>query len=103
MAKPLVVTISHTLGREGAKARLQGTMGQIRSQIAPFASKIEEEWEGDRMNFRFAALGQSISGTIDVLEDTVRLEVLLPALLGMIAGRLGTRIRDQAQLLLTKK
>jgi hypothetical protein len=103
MAKPLVVTISHTLGREGAKARLQGTMGQIRGQIAPFASKIEEQWEGDRMNFRFAALGQSISGTIDVLEDTVRLEVLLPALLGMIAGRLGTRIRDQAQLLLAKK
>ena len=103
MAKPLVVTISHALGREGAKARLQGTIGQIRGQLAPFASKIEEEWDGDRLNFRLGAMGQSITGGIDVLDDMVRIEVLLPALLGFLAGRLGTRIRDQAQLLLTKK
>jgi hypothetical protein len=103
MAKPLVVTITHTLGKEGAKERLRSSLGQLRGQLAPFASKIEEEWQGDRMSFRFGALGQQVAGAIDVLDDIVRIEVLLPGLLSLVAGRLGTRIRDQAQLLLTKK
>jgi putative polyhydroxyalkanoate system protein len=103
MAKPLVVTISHTLGKEGAKARLRESVGQLRSQLAAFASGIEESWQGDRMDFRFAALGQSVTGAIDVLEDAVRIQVLLPGLLSFISGRLGSRIRDQAQLLLAKK
>jgi putative polyhydroxyalkanoate system protein len=103
MAKPLVVTVPHSLGKEGAKARLQGTMGHVRQQLSSFASRVEEEWNGDRMDFHLAALGQSVTGTIEVLDDVVRLEVLLPGLLSMLAGRIGTRIRDQAQLLLTRK
>ena len=36
MPKPLVMTISHELGREEAKRRLQKSVGQIRAQLAPF-------------------------------------------------------------------
>jgi putative polyhydroxyalkanoate system protein len=102
MSKPVVVTISHSLGKEGAKQRLRNTVGQMVSQLGPIAS-VEEEWSGDRMSFRLTAVGQAISGFIDVLEDAVRVEVLLPGLLGMLAGRIGSGIRERATLLLTKK
>jgi hypothetical protein len=102
MSQPLVVIISHNLGKETAKQRLRNTVGQMISQVGPIAT-VEEVWSGDRMSFRLAALGQTVSGFIDVLEDAVRIEVLLPGLLAMLAGRIGSGIRERATLLLTKK
>jgi len=49
------------------------------------------------------AIGQAASGQIDVAEDHVRLEVVLPWLLQRFAEKAQTLIRERGQLLLTKK
>ena len=49
------------------------------------------------------ALGQQISGTIDVEDAAVRLEVLLPNLLAMVADKVKGRLKREGQLLLEKK
>ena len=46
---------------------------------------------------------QSISGTIDVLDDYVRLEVVLPEFLARIAAVIQPLIHKEATLLLEKK
>jgi hypothetical protein len=44
-----------------------------------------------------------VSGRVDVLEDSVRLELDLPWILASIAEKLRGRIRSAATLLLEKK
>jgi hypothetical protein len=57
----------------------------------------------DHLEFRVSALGQGASGSIDVAEDHVRLEILLPWLLAQLGEKIRPLIRNQGTLLLDKK
>jgi hypothetical protein len=102
MSEPLVVSIPHRLGREEAARRLKGGLARAAASV-PVLSVDEERWEGDRMFFRVRAIGQAASGQIDVADDHVRLEVVLPWLLQRFAQMAQAAIRQRGQLLLTKK
>jgi Putative polyhydroxyalkanoic acid system protein (PHA_gran_rgn) len=101
MSAPLVVSIPHRLGREEAARRLKMGLGRAAASI-PVMQVEEERWEGDRMNFRIRALGQVAAGQVDVGEDHVRVEVMLPWLLQRFAEMAQATIRKRGQLLLTK-
>ncbi len=79
MAKPLIVSIPHKLGQEEATRRLKAGLGGVRSQYAQVLQVNEEIWSGNRLAFRVTALKQQASGTVDVAEDHVKIEVLLPS------------------------
>jgi Putative polyhydroxyalkanoic acid system protein (PHA_gran_rgn) len=102
MTKPLIVTIPHSLGKQEAISRLQSSLGQVRSLLAPSVASIEETWSGDRLDFRLIALNQPITGRIDVMDDVVRVEVMLPWVLAAIAERLRSRIERQGTKMLEK-
>ena len=102
MPEPTVITISHRLGRDEAKRRLDAGLGHIRSQLAPFATAIDYRWTGYRLDFSLAAMRQSISGRIDVEDAFVRVELYLPLLLRMLAGTITARIRQEGSQLLDK-
>ena len=102
MPQPLIVSIPHRLGREEATRRLKGGLSRAAASV-PVLRVDEERWEGERMFFRVRALGQAASGQIEVAEDHVRLEVMLPWLLQKFAEAAQTVIRDRGRLLLTKR
>jgi hypothetical protein len=102
MPAPLIVSIPHRLGREEATRRLKAGLTRAASGV-PVLQIDEARWEGDRMIFRVSALGQMASGHVDVADDHVRLEVILPLLLQRFAEVARTAIRNGGQLLLTKK
>ena len=102
MSQPLVITISHRLGRQEAKDRLRNNMEQIRSHLSRYTSSVESEWVEDHMDFRVAAVGQTLTGRIDVLDDAVRVEIGLPWFLAPLGARIGDRIRQQGTRLLTR-
>jgi hypothetical protein len=102
MSQPLVVSIPHRLGREEAVRRIKGGLSRAAVNV-PVLSVDEERWEGDRMFFRVRAIGQAASGQIDVADDHVRLEVMLPLLLQRFAQMAQAVIRERGQLLLTGK
>ena len=56
-------------------------------------------WRGDRPSLRVRSLGQSASAIIDVLDDSLRLEVNLPWLLAKFVERVVPTIRREATLL----
>jgi hypothetical protein len=101
MSAPLVVSIPHRLGREEATRRLKGGLSRAAASV-PVLAVDEERWEGDKMFFRVRALGQAASGQIDVAENHVRLEVMLPWLLQRFAEMAQRVIRDRGTLLLNK-
>jgi hypothetical protein len=101
MSAPLVVSIPHRLGREEAGRRLKAGLGRAAASI-PMMQVEEQRWTGDSMNFRIRALGQIASGHVDVADDHVKVEVMLPWLLQRFAEMAQTAIRKRGQLLLTK-
>jgi hypothetical protein len=103
VSKPLVISIPHRLGKNEAIRRLKSGLGSVRTSFGHVLSVQEENWTGDRLQFRVGALGQFISGTIDVGEDYVQLEMTLPWLLAPFAERLSPAIQRQGMLLLDKK
>jgi hypothetical protein len=103
MAPPLVVTIPHSLGQNQAISRLKDGLAEIQARFGQFFTVQEETWTGNRLQFRLAALAQSVSGTIDVFDDHVRLEIVLPWLLAKIAEKIQPLIRREGTLLLDKK
>jgi hypothetical protein len=102
MSQPLVVSIPHSLGKEEALRRLRPGLTRAAASF-PVLAVDEEVWAGDRMNFRVRALGQAASGTVDVADDHVRLEVTLPWLLQKFAQVAQAAIRARGHLLLEKK
>jgi hypothetical protein len=103
MSKPLVVLIPHSLGREEALRRLQAGAGRLKSQFSGHVASFDEQWEQDRMTFRVGAMGQTVDGHLEVLQDSVRVEVQLPWILSVIADKARGFIEKQGQLLLEKK
>lgn len=102
MSAPLVVSIPHRLGRDEAVRRLKSGLSRAATQV-PTLAVDEERWDGDRMMFRVRALGQAASGHVDVAEDHVTVEVVLPWLLQRFAQAAQAAIRSRGNLLLTKK
>ena len=83
--------------------RLKSGLAEVRAKYSQLFSVSEETWDGDRLQFRISALGQAVSGTIDVAEDSVRLEIFLPWLLAKVVETLQPLIRREGTLLLEKK
>ncbi len=82
--------------------RLKTGLARATSSV-PVLQVDEERWEDNRMIFRVRALGQAASGHVDVAEDHVRVEVVLPWLLQRFAEAAQAAIRNRGSLLLTKR
>jgi hypothetical protein len=102
MSAPLVVSIPHSLGRAEAARRLKTGLTRAATNV-PMLKVDEERWDGDRMIFRVHAMGQAASGHVDVAEDHVTVEVVLPWLLQRFAEVAQAAIKSRGNLLLTKK
>ena len=104
MNKPLTVEIPHTLGREEARRRVESGFERLEHQFGGGGlAKLEKRWTGDILSFQAQALGQHVSGRLQVLAESVHMEIDLPPFLAMIAGSLKGRLQKEGQLLLEKK
>jgi hypothetical protein len=97
------VVISHHLGKEEAIRRLKEGFARTSGHLGPVIAMEQETWEGDTLRFRMRAISQTAAGTIEVLEDALRIELSLPWLLAKAAKRLLPILRKEATLLLEKK
>ena len=52
------------------------------------------------MNFAVAAMGQSVTGHLDVQDAAVVITILLPNVLALIANKIKGRVQKEGQLLL---
>ena len=103
MSKPFLVSIPHRLGKDEAVRRLKAGLGTAQANYKHVFTVQEETWIGDRLQFRISALAQTVSGTIDVAEDQVHLQVFLPWLLSKLAAAIQPLVRKEGTLLLEKK
>ena len=99
---PIVVTLPHRLGKAEALRRLKTSFSDAQSS-GPSLFVFKNQWSGDHLDFRASLLGQSTTGTVDVAEDQIRLEVKLPWLLSMLANKAKALVERQGKLMLEKR
>jgi putative polyhydroxyalkanoate system protein len=102
-SKTIDVSIPHRLGRAEARTRLQSGAERLRAQFGGQVANVQETWNGDHADFRFSAMGQSITGRMDVLDDAIKLSVDVPWIFAMIADKVRGRIEQEGRKLLEKK
>jgi hypothetical protein len=103
MSDTVTVIVSHRFGRLEALRRLKEGLARANGHLGAMIAIEQEIWQGDTLRFRMRALGQTAAGSIEVLEDALRIEVSLPSLLAKAAKRFLPILRKQATLLLEKK
>lgn len=100
MPEPIVITVSHRLGRDEAKRRLDSKLSDIRAQLAGIGSAIDYAWTNYRLDFGLLAMRQRIVGRIDIEDKLVRVELALPFLLRLLANRIIGRVQTEGSRLL---
>ena len=103
MSDTVTVVIGHRLGKVEAVRRLKEGLASTNGHLGAMIAIEQEAWQGDTLCFRMRALGQTAAARIEVLEQTLRIEVSLPWLLSKAANRLLPMLRKEATLLLEKK
>lgn len=100
--QPLIVSIPHKLGRQEAKRRLDSGINRLRPELAGMISTLDYSWDQDRLNFNVSAMWQTITGAIDVLDDAVRIEILLPWMMSLLADTVVKQVRGRGMAMLEK-
>ena len=103
MSNTLTVTIPHHLGKEEAVRRLKSGLDQVEAQFSAAFAVQEQIWEGNTLRFQIRALAQTVSGTIEVEDTQVKLDVVLPWLLARLANSIKSVVQRQGDRLLEKK
>ena len=103
MSDTVTVVVAHRLGKVEAARRLKEGFARTNGHLGKMIAMEQETWEGDTLRFHMRALGQTAAGSIEVLEDTLRIDVSLPWLLAKAAKRLLPILRKEATRLLEKK
>ncbi len=103
MAKPLIVSFSHELGKQEVIRRLNDGIAYLHAHHADKVVVIENNWTGDRLDFTVSALKQTATGFVDVEDDKVTVTVTLPFLLALMADKARSLIQREGTQLLEKK
>ncbi|HEX3678054.1 MAG TPA: polyhydroxyalkanoic acid system family protein [Sphingomicrobium sp.] len=99
MTQPIEVDLPHKLGKDEARRRIANNVHKLQEHI-PGGAQVQSGWAGDQLSLDVAAMGQSVTATIDVLEDKVHLKVLLPPMLGMFSSIIQGALERKGSVLL---
>src|SRR4051794_40815472 len=103
MAKTITISFPHDLTEEELKRRLVTGIADARLKHPQALKGAQETWNGNQMSFRAAAMGQTITGRVDVAPKMVTVSVDLPFMLAMLANKIRPQIEREGRKLLEKK
>ncbi len=105
MKKTIDVSIPHRLTRDEARSRLREGAGRIQSHFAAGTqlAQVSQTWQDYHSDFRFTAMGQSITGRMDVEADAIKLSVDVPWIFAMLGDKIRARIEQEGRKLLAAK
>jgi hypothetical protein len=95
------IAIPHSIGKDEARRRIRERSGEIANFVPGFAS-VSTAWQGeDRMNLTVGAMGQEMTGAIEVGENEVAFTVELPAALSFVEPMIRGQIEAKGRKLLS--
>jgi hypothetical protein len=103
VAKTFTMTLPHELSQDEARRRIEKGIADLRASHGSKLAALNERWTGNRLDFHVQAMGQNVTGRVDVLPEHVKLEVDLPWMLAMLAGKFQKQVETEGRKLLKKE
>jgi len=97
MQKSIVITVPHNLGADAAKKRICERIEALRTAYLDKLAYTEINWTGEKADLRVVALGQTVTAQIDVMPESLRIEVQLPWLLAVLGNKIQGVLTSNAQ------
>lgn len=96
------VALPHSLGREEARRRIRGRSHELGDLIPGGMAAVSSRWANeDRLELGITAMGQTVSGSIEIGESEIAIEVILPAALAFVEPMVRNAIEARGRKLLT--
>ncbi len=96
----LTIEVPHALGRAEAVRRLKDRLDAAREAYQGLVNDFEEEWSDQGLCFNFRAAGMKASGTMDVVDDAVRIHAEVPWAAIMMRGAIEQRLGEEMRKVL---
>ena len=106
MSRPVSIHIPHALGKEEARRRIAEGFSTLEQQMTPRLlglTTLQQRWEADRLHFEGGVMGQKITGRLEILVDSIEMQIDLPEILAAIADRIRGGLHREVQKLLERK
>ncbi|NIJ08187.1 hypothetical protein FHS31_001804 [Sphingomonas vulcanisoli] len=100
---PLTIDVPHRLGKQAAIERLKSRIGELDRHL-PGGGKATSHWVSDNvMALEVIAMGQTVSARLEVEDALVRVQLVLPAMLGFFSGMISSAVREGGAKVLEDK
>ena len=100
--KTMTVSIPHHLSQAEARERLEKGITKAGVNFSKMA-QVTDTWNGNHLDLKIVAMGQTINGKIDVQASAVKVEVELPWLLAAMAEKIRPQIEQEGRKMLEEK
>jgi len=97
VAKNLVVKIAHELPHADALSRVDHFIRQFLIKYESKVAEFDAGWDTNRLEGRARALGQSVTGSIDVGPQEVVISLQLPMLLTVMSKQIEGFLKSRAE------
>lgn len=87
MSNTITITVPHKLGVETAKKRVADQLVKMQHEFVSKVAHSEISWNGDVATVNVSAFGQQAKVEIAILPDSLRVDIYLPTMLAMFAGK----------------
>jgi hypothetical protein len=96
------VAVPHSLSRAEARRRLESKKDKIASFVPGGMAEVETYWQGeDRMMMVIRAMGQELTGHVDVEDAQVVFELELPLALSFVEPMVKSTLEEKGRKLLS--
>jgi hypothetical protein len=101
---PLTIDVPHKLGRAGARDRMKARIGDLAGHTPGGLAEVKSAWPGENeMVLDIKAMGQEIVARLEVEETVVRVQLMLPPMLGFFSGMIEAAVKDGGTRMLEDK
>jgi hypothetical protein len=94
------VTVPHQLGKDEALRRIKGMLDEAQNKGGGRISDLQETWAGDTGTYSFKASGFKVSGSIEVRDTDVEIDIDYPMAARPFKSTIESTLRDRTEALL---
>ncbi len=96
----LTIKVPHSLGTEEATTRLKSFFEKLKERHQDKMSNLEEQWDGNCLNYAFSTFGFNIKGDMNVESEEVCVNGNLPFAAMMFKGKIEQSVREELEKVL---
>jgi hypothetical protein len=97
----LDLSIPHQLSQEEALRRIKNLLSDAKRDHGDMIDKLEETWDDNTGHFSFSAKGYDVSGSLEVLPNSIELTSKVPFAVSLFKGMITSMITQKAKELLS--